>query len=258
MSEYEPITAELRRYMEAYKPTVDGEHVEIARIGTIGYGGFVEHCDAIDAIHANLERENESLRRELDRVLGEQEEHAHTMGESIANELREYALGWDERNRVRCDLTAIADRIDAEHERTLAAATLVAGIPMTDENMAEHGWVRLPVDADGVPWHIGDITESGQTVEAWAETVPKRPPSASIGTCTAGSAMSAPSRSVRSESGVISSPSNAGSNIGRQRGSKWGNKPPSGPLCLKIPATRSASPIAMANKRRNQPNAFQP
>ena len=35
---------------------------------------------------------------------------------SITDELREYALGWDEGNRVRRDLTAIADRIDAEHE----------------------------------------------------------------------------------------------------------------------------------------------
>lgn len=34
---------------------------------------------------------------------------------SITDELREYALGWDEGNRVRRDLTAIADRIDAEH-----------------------------------------------------------------------------------------------------------------------------------------------
>ena len=32
--------------------------------------------DAIDAVHANLERENESLRRELDRVLGEEHDFA--------------------------------------------------------------------------------------------------------------------------------------------------------------------------------------
>ena len=36
----------------------------------------MEHaCSDIDAVHANLERENESLRRELDRVTGEMEEH---------------------------------------------------------------------------------------------------------------------------------------------------------------------------------------
>ena len=28
-----------------------------------------------------------------------------------------------------------------------------------EDAMAEHGWVRLPVDADGVPIHIGDVME---------------------------------------------------------------------------------------------------
>lgn len=40
----------------------------------IGETAFADLCDAIDAVHANLEAENESLRRELDRVLGEQED----------------------------------------------------------------------------------------------------------------------------------------------------------------------------------------
>jgi len=39
----------------------------------IGETALADLCDAIDAVHASLERENESLRRELDRVLGEQE-----------------------------------------------------------------------------------------------------------------------------------------------------------------------------------------
>ena len=112
---------------------------------------------------------------------------------SITDELREYALGWDERNRVRRDLHDIADRIDAEHERAMADAYL-SGTP-TDEQMAEHGWVRkskehvvshatvevtphidwshmadelkfidehyqlLPKDADGEYIHVGDVME---------------------------------------------------------------------------------------------------
>lgn len=32
---------------------------------------FDRYCDAIDAVHAQLERENEALKAELDRVLGE-------------------------------------------------------------------------------------------------------------------------------------------------------------------------------------------
>ena len=53
---------------------------------------------------------------------------------SITDELREYALGWDERNRVRRDLGHIADRIDAALE----------------------GYIELPKDADGVTIHLQD------------------------------------------------------------------------------------------------------
>ena len=59
---------------------------------------------------------------------------------SITDELREWfkdrffmANGWQE-------IHDIADRIDAEHERAMADAYL-SGTP-TDEQMAEHGWVR--------------------------------------------------------------------------------------------------------------------
>lgn len=83
---------------------------------------------------------------------------------SITDELRKevfYApMEPDQRGRF----IAIADHIDAEHQRAMAAAALIAGVPMTDEHMAEHGWVRLPKDADGETWHIGDRTESGQVV----------------------------------------------------------------------------------------------
>ena len=54
-------------------------------------------------------------------------------------------------------LLAIADHIDAEHEKAVDAFERDMGMePMTDENMAKHGWIRLPVDADGVPILVGD------------------------------------------------------------------------------------------------------
>ena len=56
---------------------------------------------------------------------------------SITDELREYALGWDERNRVRRDLEHIADRIDAALE----------------------GCIELPKDADGQTIHVGDMLD---------------------------------------------------------------------------------------------------
>lgn len=88
----------------------------------------------------------------------------------ITDELREWfkdrtfmANGWQE-------IHDIADRIDAEHEKECSKAWMRGHdvwASVGNENvMAERGWVRLPKDADGVPWHIGDRTESGQTIEA--------------------------------------------------------------------------------------------
>lgn len=78
---------------------------------------------------------------------------------SITDELREYVIrvhrnGWFDR-RVCDDLLEITDRIDAEHERMYEALT-IGMEPMTEENMARNGWVKLPVDADGVPINVGD------------------------------------------------------------------------------------------------------
>lgn len=80
---------------------------------------------------------------------------------SITDELRKYARGCA--GGMGGDaLRHIADHIDAEHERAMAAAALVAGVPVADENMAEHGWIRLPLDADGVPIRVGDVLTDGE------------------------------------------------------------------------------------------------
>lgn len=52
-----PITTELRKHMETYRPIEDAGHVAVSRIGTIGFEGFDRLCDNIDAIHAGLERD---------------------------------------------------------------------------------------------------------------------------------------------------------------------------------------------------------
>ena len=73
----------------------------------------------------------------------------------ITGELRKWADDALMRLSAHEDLLAIADRIDAEHERAMAAAAFIAGVPMTDENMAEHGWYRA-LDADKQPIKLGD------------------------------------------------------------------------------------------------------
>ena len=60
-------------------------------------------------------------------------------------------FGW------RIVIEGMLDRIDEAHERVRAESI----IDMTDESMAEHGWVKLPVDADGVPIRVGDVMECG-------------------------------------------------------------------------------------------------
>ena len=93
---------------------------------------------------------------------------------SITDELREWMFD----HTVNCSddriaLVAIADRIDAEHESKVSywqetsykdgydEGFASADDYFTDkrETLREHGWVKLPVDADGVPIHVGDVME---------------------------------------------------------------------------------------------------
>lgn len=77
---------------------------------------------------------------------------------SITDELRAWAKGPTLSSWMAEHLTTIADHIDAEHEKATSEFwQKINAVPATDENMAEHGWIRLPVDADGEPVHIGDV-----------------------------------------------------------------------------------------------------
>lgn len=74
---------------------------------------------------------------------------------SITEELRKY-VKTSCQNIVgggRCSgmkkILAIADRIDKEHAEAVADALQLRGEP--------DRWVELPVDADGVPIHVGDM-----------------------------------------------------------------------------------------------------
>lgn len=83
---------------------------------------------------------------------------------SITDELRKWGYGFcgDTHDVV----TAIADRIDAEHESACAEAygNGVMSVPIA---LDESQWVKLPVDVDGVPIRVGDVMEwcdSGDTL----------------------------------------------------------------------------------------------
>ena len=75
----------------------------------------------------------------------------------ITNELREWigSLYTPNSAELKAEGFAIADRIVAEHKHAIAWVN-----DCDPETMEEAGWVRLPVDADGVLIHIGDVMES--------------------------------------------------------------------------------------------------
>lgn len=86
---------------------------------------------------------------------------------SITDELREWANGFNgpwKRNEEA--LRAIADRIDAEHERVCkeqyaCGAEHGIGASIEASMIQEHGFIELPKDADGVPIRVGDVTDKG-------------------------------------------------------------------------------------------------
>ena len=81
---------------------------------------------------------------------------------SITDELRGFMDGADGYElwcpRHKKELVDIADRIDAEHEKATSEFwQKTNAVPATDENMAEHGWLRLPVDDDGEVVRVGSL-----------------------------------------------------------------------------------------------------
>lgn len=76
MSEYTPITGELRERIGQAEHIIplsdDSKDMQVR----INLAWLTEKLNAIDSIHAQLERENAALKAELDRVLGEQENRA--------------------------------------------------------------------------------------------------------------------------------------------------------------------------------------
>lgn len=76
----------------------------------------------------------------------------------ITDELREYSKTTTSFPAVFKELTDIADRIDERHRRDMATAQQV-GINEGEDAAMREGWVKLPVDADGVPIHVGDVME---------------------------------------------------------------------------------------------------
>lgn len=64
--------------------------------------------------------------------------------------------------KARPDGFAVSFRIDGEWLDGWNRAVL-ATVEKIEKEVSER-FVELPLDADGVPWHLGDVTENGNTV----------------------------------------------------------------------------------------------
>ena len=85
----------------------------------------------------------------------------------ITDELRQYARAvWTEELYGRVvhipngKLLAIADCIDKRHDKECDKAYSKGVCDGIDADKNEMGYIKLPVDADGVPIHIGDVVEN--------------------------------------------------------------------------------------------------
>lgn len=99
---------------------------------------------------------------------------------SITDELRERIDDEALLLSTRRELWNIADRIDAEHESMVSywqGASYKDGydegfasaddwLAQHEDAMAEHGWIRLPLDSNGVPIRAGDMLDGyGKIIE---------------------------------------------------------------------------------------------
>ena len=88
----------------------------------------------------------------------------------LTDELRRFANEWDWLDYKADDsarkLRAIADRIDAEHERVTMNVMNDALYYANEDDMAELGWIRLPKDAHDECIYVGDMLDGyGKTIE---------------------------------------------------------------------------------------------
>lgn len=116
----------------------------------------------------------------------QEQEEGEQVSESITKELREWAPNGSKDVLYENDLIVMANQIDKAYEDGVRKAALSsrhesdemwfqALDDVTDEWLAEHGLVRLPVDAAGRTWHVGDLytlrTDRSHNVERleWME-----------------------------------------------------------------------------------------
>jgi len=172
IASYKPITGELRSFIRRATSTIDtcwwtaSDTQEVYQL-----------CDAIDAVHAQLEsdyktacevnerqdgsriellRQNESLRKKLANVR-EQLTNVQKALEDRNNGVLK------QRWQKKCD--ALNGEIESLKKEVLSLKEQLTAAKDEDQSHAyapESHYMMLPKDADGVPIHVGDVLTDGE------------------------------------------------------------------------------------------------
>ena len=156
-----PITTELRETIRSL--AIDDS------VLTIGGDDFHRLCDAIDAVHAQLERDYKVACEVNERQDEQYADMVHNLDrayEKNRNQRRQLAEVQEALHRrnegdLKVRWQKELDRLERENEdlRRQLESLMFDSRPMTDENMAEHGWYRA-LDADKKPVRVGDKVDS--------------------------------------------------------------------------------------------------
>lgn len=168
MDEYEPITVELRSYIRKATSTTDTCWWMSSNTHDV-----LDLCDAIDAVHAQLERDYKTAcevneRQDADYVdLKRENESLRKKVKHQSVQLTEVQGALERRNEgvLKQRWQKELDRLKAERDSMAAALDAAQG---EHAYAPESHYMMLPKDADGVPIHVGDVMEwptTGETFE---------------------------------------------------------------------------------------------
>lgn len=181
-----PITQELRDSAERYCNFKDENIVKFTE------GEFDRLCDAIDAVHANLERENAELRqrtmypaeservnmleREVKRLAAEcktqrnnfdQATSAREHWKNLYEQALEHTHDLERDYEVACHVNEKQEREYIEWcDATRRMQKEIDDLKEHHEWAPESHYMMLPKDSDGVPVRIGDVMEWPDTTTA--------------------------------------------------------------------------------------------
>ena len=150
-AQYPPITGELRKAFMASGGIVKLDGGIVEEYMTIAKSELDDLCDAIDSVHAELERENSRLRKKVKHQGAQLTEVQDALERRNEGELKPR---WQkELNRLKAERDSMAAALDAaQGEHDFAP---------------ESHYMLLPKDADGVPIHVGDVMEWPTTGETF-------------------------------------------------------------------------------------------